>query len=144
MQQIESQEDFETQKGSAPIVVFDFSATWCGPCRMLSPILESLETRYPEDQVRFFKVDVDANGPVANKFRVSAVPTVIFFFNEKLVGQPLVGVRQENEYVKIIDGLLDELPAADSAGIEMPEEEYFRPEDEESPSSDADESESDM
>lgn len=57
-------------------ILIDFSATWCGPCRMQKPILEELEKKY-KDKVEFQLVDVDENQQLASKYGIHAVPTLI-------------------------------------------------------------------
>ncbi len=60
-------------------VVVDFFATWCGPCKMLAPKLEAMATEFPS--VKFFKVDVDEVGDLAEQYRIEAMPTIVFFSN---------------------------------------------------------------
>lgn len=71
------------------IVVVDFFATWCGPCKMLSPVFSSIGEEV-KDKAQFFKVDIDQSMELAQKFKVSTVPTVIVFKNgeemDRLVG----------------------------------------------------------
>ncbi len=71
--------DFETEvlKSELPVLV-DFFATWCGPCRMLGPILEELEPQY-EGKIKFVKLDVDEAPDIANQYGVRGVPTLILF-----------------------------------------------------------------
>ncbi len=71
--------DFETEvlKSELPVLV-DFFATWCGPCRMLAPVLEELEPQY-EGKIRFVKVDVDEAPDLANQYGVWGVPSLILF-----------------------------------------------------------------
>lgn len=66
-------------------VLVDFSATWCGPCRMLAPVLEELSEEMPD--VEFVKVDVDEDGALAQRFGIMAVPTMILFENGEAVKQ---------------------------------------------------------
>ena len=82
------------------LTVVDFWATWCGPCRMLSPIIEELAGETPD--VVFAKVDVDQNMDVANAVKISAVPTVMIFKNGELV-ERVTGVRPKEDLKKLID-----------------------------------------
>ena len=64
-------------KGKLPTVV-DFYASWCGPCKMLAPILEQVSNEL-KGKVDFFKVDIDENRPAALAYRIRSVPTIVFF-----------------------------------------------------------------
>ena len=66
-----------TYIGDKPTIV-DFYASWCGPCKMLSPIMEKLSKKY-EDKVNFYKIDVDESSDLANTLKIKAIPTLIFF-----------------------------------------------------------------
>lgn len=82
---------FEIIKSSKPTLV-DFFATWCGPCKMQSPILDQVKERIG-DTGTIVKVDIDKNAELAARFRVQSVPTLIMFKN----GEPVwrtVGVQQ--------------------------------------------------
>lgn len=78
-------------------VIVDFFATWCGPCKMLSPVLESLSTEYPE--VIFVKVDVDDCHNVSKEYGIMSVPTLMKFENGKLIDTK-VGYQNINELRK--------------------------------------------
>lgn len=78
--------DVESNKG---IVVVDFFATWCGPCKMLAPVFESLGEEM-KDEARFVKVDIDQSLEIAQQFNVSTVPTMMIFKDGKSV-ESLVG-----------------------------------------------------
>lgn len=67
-------------------VAVDFFATWCGPCKALSPVLETLSERY-QGKVKIAKVDVDQEPDLAGRFRIRGVPTMIFFKNGKVLDQ---------------------------------------------------------
>ena len=69
-------------------VLIDFWATWCGPCRMLAPVVEEVSTQY-EGQVAVGKVDVDKCPELAKQFRVMSIPTLILFKDGKIIDQKL-------------------------------------------------------
>ena len=80
-------------------VLVDFFATWCGPCKMLSPVLEEVSQ---EVDVTIIKVDVDEAGPLAAQFGIQAVPTLILFKN----GQPVetrMGYQNKNQLLALIN-----------------------------------------
>src|SRR4051794_30738869 len=68
------------------LALVDFWATWCGPCRMIAPILEQLATEY-EGRVKITKLDVDANIRTGSRFNVRSIPTMLFFKGGKVVDQ---------------------------------------------------------
>ncbi len=103
---IKGQAEFDTAAKAAKVVLIDFTATWCGPCRALSPILEQLATEYPPAQVQIFKCDVDENNALSNKFGITAVPAVGIFKEGKMQGGLVVGLRQKGDYKAAIDKLL--------------------------------------
>ena len=84
---------------SKHLVLVDFFATWCGPCQMLSPILENFSKETSD--IDIVKVDIDSCGDLAIKYDIEAVPTLILFKD----GQPvntLVGLRSKAELVKTL------------------------------------------
>jgi thioredoxin len=86
------------------IVVADFWAPWCGPCKMLAPILEELD-REIGNKVKFVKINVDENPIIANKFEIASIPNVIVFKNGDIV-ENIVGFRPKIEFEKIIQNNL--------------------------------------
>ena len=82
------------------LTLVDFWATWCGPCRMLSPIVE--EVAAETNDVVFAKVDVDENMDLANALQITGVPTLMLFKDGQLV-ERVVGVRPKEDIVRMID-----------------------------------------
>ncbi|XP_034254050.1 thioredoxin-2 [Thrips palmi] len=82
---VKDQGDLEaklTEAGSS-LVVIDFFATWCGPCKIIAPKLVELSAEYPD--VVFLKVDVDENEDIATDYNISAMPTFVFIKNKQKV-----------------------------------------------------------
>lgn len=82
------------------VVLVDFFATWCGPCKMLSPVLESVQEEVG-DKAKVMKLDVDEDMNTARRFGVMSVPTMIIFKEGKEV-QRLVGLRQKSQIVQML------------------------------------------
>ncbi|WFD29382.1 hypothetical protein MSPP1_000391 [Malassezia sp. CBS 17886] len=87
VQVISSYEQFKEVISSDKIVVIDFWATWCGPCKMISPIFEKLSETQASDKVDFYKVDVDDQSQIAQEVGVRAMPTFAFFRNGQKIDE---------------------------------------------------------
>ncbi len=81
------------------LVLVDFWAEWCGPCRQVGPIIDELATEY--DDVVIGKVDVDKNAEVSTQFRVRSIPTVLLLKNGEIV-EKFVGARSKSDYAAAI------------------------------------------
>lgn len=75
---INSSEFIEKVENTKGVVVVDFFATWCGPCKMLGPVFEGVSNEMV-DQAEFFKIDIDKSSRIAQKYGIAAVPTMIIF-----------------------------------------------------------------
>lgn len=93
----------EVINSDTPVLV-DFWATWCGPCKMLAPVIEEVANNL-DGKVKVFKLDVDENPGVAGQFGISSIPTMILFNEGKPVGK-LVGFRPAEQIESAIRGAL--------------------------------------
>ena len=91
-------------ENKSPVVV-DFWAPWCGPCRMVSPIIEELAKEY-DGKVTIGKMNVDENPDSAGQFSVMSIPTVMIFKNGKPV-KSLIGAQGKESYKKVINEVLN-------------------------------------
>ena len=85
-------------------VVLDFWATWCGPCKMLSPVLDELAAEY-SDRARFCKVNVDDEPELSARFGIASIPTLIFFKNGEIL-KKTVGYHEKDELEEMLKELL--------------------------------------
>jgi thioredoxin 1 len=95
--------DDEVLQSASPVLV-DFWAPWCGPCRMLAPIVEELAKEF-DGKIKVGKLNTDDNVQVATRYKISAIPTLLFFKRGKLVNQ-LVGVHPKPEIKKCLETIL--------------------------------------
>jgi thioredoxin 1 len=87
--------DFEAEvEKNDKLTVVDFWATWCGPCRMIAPVLDQLAVEY-KDKVKVTKLDVDANIKTATRFNVRSIPMLLFFKDGKVVDQIVGAVPRQ-------------------------------------------------
>ncbi|MEA4921527.1 MAG: thioredoxin [Clostridiaceae bacterium] len=94
-------DNFEDTINSGKTVVVDFFATWCGPCKMMAPVLDELSGELSEDKL-IAKLDIDQNVNLARKFSVMSVPTLVAFKNGKAVTK-MVGLRPKEDVIELLE-----------------------------------------
>ena len=97
-----TKENFENEvlKSEIPVLL-DFFATWCGPCKMLAPILEEI-AKENAGKIKVCKVDVDEEGELATAFRVQSIPTLVAFKDGKAINMA-VGYRHKEDLLAMFD-----------------------------------------
>ena len=98
--------DKEVLNSQIPVCV-DFWAEWCGPCRMVGPVVEELASEYA-GKVSFVKVNVDENNELASKYNVFSIPTLAIFSKGQIVTQQ-VGAASKSSYKTMIDKTLEKI-----------------------------------
>lgn len=96
--------DFESKvKGETPVLV-DFHADWCGPCKVMNPILREIQTHYG-DQLNVLKIDVDKNQKIAKKLNVFSIPTLMLYHEGEMKWR-VAGARSGRDIKKAVDKVL--------------------------------------
>ena len=104
MAKIATNTSFDELLVSEKLVIVDFWATWCGPCRMLSPLLDEVEAEM-EDKIEVVKVNVDDADEIAMRYRIMSIPTLLFFKNGEMVDRT-VGAMPKSTLVDKINANL--------------------------------------
>lgn len=98
-------EELNTLIAEEDVLLVDFWATWCGPCKMLAPVIDSLAEKF-KGKVKFAKIDVDDERELAMHYGIQSIPTVLIFKNGKLQTTEM-GYQPEDVYTGILESLLD-------------------------------------
>ncbi len=98
---IVNKDNFDSVKSSSKPVLLDFYADWCGPCRMVSPIVDEIAEENP--QYLIGKINVDREPELAQQFNVLSIPTLVVIKNEKITGQT-AGVKPKQDILAMLEG----------------------------------------
>lgn len=94
-------DNFKTIISTEPLVLVDFFATWCGPCKMMHPVLEGVKEQMG-DKVRILKVDVDKNEALSEQYRIQSVPTLMLFKDGEMVWRQS-GAMTKADLIQVIN-----------------------------------------
>ena len=100
-----SEEGFDKALYSDKLMMVDFWATWCGPCKMLAPVIDIIAKDYEAKDCVIGKVDVDQEPGLAQRYGVMSIPTVLFFKGGEEI-ERIVGVNPPDAYLSVLDGNL--------------------------------------
>ncbi len=95
---------FDSLLASESLLVVDCTATWCGPCKLVAPLMDRLAEEYG-DRAKVFKLDLDSNKTVAKRFGIKSIPAVMFFKQGELM-ETLVGVKPYEEFSGAVERFL--------------------------------------
>ncbi|MFM7880414.1 MAG: thioredoxin [Microcystis panniformis] len=98
---IQNETEFDSLLKSESLLVVDCTATWCGPCKLVAPLIDRLADDY-RDRAKVFKLDLDNNKPVAKRFGIRSIPAVMVFKQGELI-ETLVGVKPYEEFTAAVE-----------------------------------------
>lgn len=102
---IQNEAEFDALLSAESLFVVDCTATWCGPCKLIAPLIDQLADAYAE-RVKVFKLDLDSNKDVAKRYGIRSIPAVMFFSNGD-VAETLVGAKKYEDYSAALDKYLE-------------------------------------
>jgi thioredoxin 1 len=98
---IQDQTEFETLRVTTSLLVVDCTATWCGPCKVIAPLIDQLAANY-SGRAKVMKLDIDGNKPLAKEFGLKSIPAVLFFKKGELV-DTVIGVKTYEEFSQVLE-----------------------------------------
>ncbi len=101
---IQDEAAFDGLLAAEPLVVVDCTATWCGPCKLVAPLMDQLAEDYI-DRAKVFKLDLDSNKAIAKRFAIKSIPAVMFFKQGELV-ETVVGAKPYEEFTSALEKFL--------------------------------------
>ncbi|SRR5579883_1291048 len=97
---IQDEAEFDTLLEAEPLLVVDCTATWCGPCKLVAPLMDRLADEF-RDRAKVFKLDLDANKSVAKRFGIRSIPAVMFFKQGELA-ETVVGAKPYEAFSSVL------------------------------------------
>lgn len=101
---IETETEFDALLSHDSLLVVDFTAIWCGPCRLITPFIDQLAETY-QDRANVYKIDIDKHKAVAKKFGIKSIPAVLFFQDGQLI-KTLIGSRTYEEFSQELESCI--------------------------------------
>lgn len=98
---IQDETEFDTLVANEALLVVDCTATWCGPCKLVAPLMDQLADEFT-DKVKVFKLDLDNNRAVAKKFGIKSIPAVMVFKQGELL-ETMIGVKPYAEFSQTVE-----------------------------------------
>ncbi len=98
---IQDETELESLLNNESLFVVDCTATWCGPCKLVAPLMDQLAEEY-SDRAKVFKLDLDTNKPIAKRFGIKSIPAVMFFKKGELA-ETLIGVKPYQDFADAVE-----------------------------------------
>ncbi|HBE19885.1 MAG TPA: thioredoxin [Cyanobacteria bacterium UBA11149] len=98
---IQDETEFDSLLANESLLVVDCTASWCGPCKLIAPLMDKLADDY-QNRAKVFKLDLDTNKPVAKRFGIKSIPAVMFFKQGELM-ETLVGVKPYEQFTSTLE-----------------------------------------